>query len=200
VSSLPSHDPTTENHWPERELEDFIAAYPEALFGQGAILYGRQVHCVAGIIDLIIGIQYELYIVELKAQQATMKDAGQVCRYAAIASGEVYVTDMDVMTAIGDPYGFHVMGDIGEMIQVIPVLVAPSFARNVGAVCLSYVTERSEAGFSFRYYRRSNEAEPELKTIMARFARTLLWSNSLCEASLLARKPKQYDLRWPKGS
>lgn len=191
--------------WAERDLEDCIEAYAEDVFGQGAVVYGRQVKCRAGIIDLIIGLHTELYIVELKAKKATIKDVGQVCRYAEIVRQYSYHSRPDIMTAIEGPYG--VIGDLADMMQIEPVLVAPSFDDNVLAMCTCYSAELTEDGFCIEYARGRTKHlslyDAELPPIIDRFAKTLLWGNALASAPKEFRRDlveRGMRLRWPATS
>lgn len=77
----------------ERELEDFICDNMAAVFGDDAILIGRQVPVVHGRIDILAWQWDHVLIVELKAGQIKEQDIGQVLRYVG-----------DVRQAVENPF------------------------------------------------------------------------------------------------
>jgi hypothetical protein len=146
--------------WKEKELEDYIVANPFELFADYEIvplslqirLLGRQVRCKYGIIDLLYCLSSaeewraypHIYILELKAVQADKKTVEQMERYKAA------VNDIDLYKYVPPGDFLHYAHMIDNFMTINTMIVAPSFHESIRWFEIQKLTDRTDAGFTFR--------------------------------------------------
>jgi hypothetical protein len=69
--------------WHEKDIEDYVCAYPHRVFGHEFYVIGRQINIGVGIIDVLLYNSKEkiLYVVEIKNQDICNNALCQVMRY-----------------------------------------------------------------------------------------------------------------------
>jgi predicted outer membrane lipoprotein len=167
----------------EKVLEDYTCKYPDKLLkalqywyseGSKAWLLGKQIATTFGVIDALMVIDTDLFVVEFKAVQATQKDVGQLQRYrSAIRQCNPYrVLNGDAL------YALDLVRAVEKLHDVKLMLVAPSFTKQalLGAdACI----EATHANGTFTYKAISylddvTEASADLQAIVNPYLKYLV--------------------------
>lgn len=167
----------------ERLLEDYTCKHPDQLLaslqywysrGAKALLLGKQIPTAFGVIDALVVIDTDLFVLEFKAVQATQKDLGQLQRYrSAIRQCNPYnVLEGEAL------YAPDLVRAVEKLHDVKLMLVAPNFTKQalLGADACIEATHTNGI-FTYKaisYFDDVTEASANLQAIVDPYLKYLV--------------------------